>query len=313
MATYKAKPITINKPAADIAARFADLTYLQDSLDSLPAEERAKVGDVRFTADTIVMNTAQVGEIKFEVKERTPERVAFVTAGLPLPMPMTIAVDMKPKAPMSPRWWPRLISTYLLCSVLWLVAQCRRQSISLRLLSPISTSEKPVSLLYRYMLGGSRNVVPSSGRRPRAAHARVAEFQHTGRMDALRHPCRHGRAHICQVGPCAADYPYTALDETGYGGVLLLSDVHGVPKAYDAACPVEVKRDVRVFINGSHEAECPCATVRSTCFLSTDILFQGVPPSRVGGCAALVWALVRAANIWWCVSADCHRKTADIR
>ena len=98
MATYKAKPITINKPAADIAARFADLTYLQDSLDSLPAEERAKVGDVRFTADTIVMNTAQVGEIKFEVKERTPERVAFVTAGLPLPMPMTIAVDMKPES-----------------------------------------------------------------------------------------------------------------------------------------------------------------------------------------------------------------------
>ena len=42
---------------------------------------------------SIVMQTAQVGEIKFEVKERTPERVAFVAGGLP--MPMVIAVDMK--------------------------------------------------------------------------------------------------------------------------------------------------------------------------------------------------------------------------
>ena len=37
----------------------------------------------------------------------------------------------------------------------------------------------------------------------------------------------------------------------------LVCDVMGVPKAYDAACPVEVKRDVRVFINDEHEAECP--------------------------------------------------------
>lgn len=54
-----------------------------------------------------------------------------------------------------------------------------------------------------------------------------------------------------------ANFPYSALDETGYGGVLLVCDVMGMPKAYDAACPVEVKRDVRVFINEAHEAECP--------------------------------------------------------
>lgn len=54
-----------------------------------------------------------------------------------------------------------------------------------------------------------------------------------------------------------ANYPYTALDETGYGGVLLVCDVMGYPKAYDAACPVEVKRDVRVRINDDLKAECP--------------------------------------------------------
>lgn len=94
MAEYKAKPITINKPAEDVAAKFADLTLLQASLDNLPAEQRAKVGDVTFTTDSIVMQTPQVGEIRFKVKERTPQRVSFEGGGLP--MPMIIAVDMKP-------------------------------------------------------------------------------------------------------------------------------------------------------------------------------------------------------------------------
>lgn len=96
MATYKAKPVLVNKPADFIAGQFADLTRLQGALDNLPAEERAKVGDVTFTTDAIVMNTTQVGEIKFQVKERTESRVAFVAGGLP--MPVVIAVDMTPKS-----------------------------------------------------------------------------------------------------------------------------------------------------------------------------------------------------------------------
>lgn len=96
MATYKAKPVVVNKPAGFIADQFADLTRLQGALDNLPAEERAKVGDVTFTTDAIVMNTTQVGEIKFQVKERSERRVAFVAGGLP--MPVVIAVDMTPKS-----------------------------------------------------------------------------------------------------------------------------------------------------------------------------------------------------------------------
>lgn len=95
MATYKADPIKINHPAEYVAGQFADLTRLQGSLEKLPEAERAKVGDVRFTADSIVMNTTQVGEIKFKVKERSERRVAFEAGGLP--MPMIIAVDMKPE------------------------------------------------------------------------------------------------------------------------------------------------------------------------------------------------------------------------
>lgn len=94
MAVYKAKPVNIEKPADFIAGQFADLTRLQSALDNLPAEERAKVGDVQFTTDAIIMQTAQVGEIRFQIKERTSERVAFVAGGLP--MPVVMAVDMKP-------------------------------------------------------------------------------------------------------------------------------------------------------------------------------------------------------------------------
>lgn len=95
MATYKAKPIKVDRPAEFISGRFADLTRLQGALENLPAEERAKVGDVTFTADSIVMQTQQVGEIRFQVTERTPRRVAFQAGGLP--MPVVIAVDMKPQ------------------------------------------------------------------------------------------------------------------------------------------------------------------------------------------------------------------------
>ena len=95
MAKYSAKTIRINKPSEFISGQFADLTRLQGALDNLPAEDRAKVGDVRFTTDSIVMNTQQVGEIRFQVKERSAERVSFVAGGLP--MPMIIGVDLRPE------------------------------------------------------------------------------------------------------------------------------------------------------------------------------------------------------------------------
>lgn len=55
-----------------------------------------------------------------------------------------------------------------------------------------------------------------------------------------------------------SNYPYTALSATGFGGVLLVGDVHGRPVAYDMACPVECRADVRVrVVEESLVAECP--------------------------------------------------------
>ena len=55
-----------------------------------------------------------------------------------------------------------------------------------------------------------------------------------------------------------ADYPWTALTYTGFGGILLVADISGAPYAYDLACPVELSREVRLEIDdATHEAYCP--------------------------------------------------------
>lgn len=55
-----------------------------------------------------------------------------------------------------------------------------------------------------------------------------------------------------------ASFPYTDLDRTGFGGLLLVNDVLGNTLAYDLACPVEARRDVRLTVPaGELYAECP--------------------------------------------------------
>lgn len=55
-----------------------------------------------------------------------------------------------------------------------------------------------------------------------------------------------------------AGYPFTALDRTGFGGILLVNDVNGNILVYDLACPVECKSIVRIKVDTeSLTAECP--------------------------------------------------------
>ena len=82
MATYKSKPVTVQQSAVAISDKFADLSTLEGALGDLPESERAKIGEVKFTADSLSIKTAQVGELKFQVTERTPERVVFNTGEL---------------------------------------------------------------------------------------------------------------------------------------------------------------------------------------------------------------------------------------
>lgn len=75
-----------------------------------------------------------------------------------------------------------------------------------------------------------------------------------------------------------ANFPFTANTYTGFGGILLVTDPMGNPLAYDLACPVEVKSDVRVFINDEYLAECP------ECHSTYDVFSSYGAP--VGDCLA---------------------------
>ncbi len=53
-------------------------------------------------------------------------------------------------------------------------------------------------------------------------------------------------------------FPYTAMTNTGFGGVLLICDIHNNNVAYDLACPVECRADVRInVLKEELKAECP--------------------------------------------------------
>lgn len=55
-----------------------------------------------------------------------------------------------------------------------------------------------------------------------------------------------------------SNFPYTASSYTGFGGILLVCDVLGEPKAYDLACPVERSSSTRIRIDKTEMvAECP--------------------------------------------------------
>lgn len=82
----------------------------------------------------------------------------------------------------------------------------------------------------------------------------------------------HYRRFIRQTGE-PSNYSYGAATYTGYGGVLLISGMDAyssetnVPLAYDLACPVECRQDVRVDIDPSTlEAVCPqCGSRYNVC------------------------------------------------
>lgn len=58
-------------------------------------------------------------------------------------------------------------------------------------------------------------------------------------------------------------FPYTASTYTGFGGVLLVCDVLGNPRAFDLSCPVEARQDVCVSIDEESTLAC-CPKCGST-------------------------------------------------
>lgn len=87
----------------------------------------------------------------------------------------------------------------------------------------------------------------------------VAEWTTYGVVGALSHK------RYIKDQRIPSDFPYTALSQTGFGGLLLVGDILGAPRAYDLACPVECKSDVRIVVDDETlNACCPkCGSVYS--------------------------------------------------
>lgn len=93
MAKYESKPTAVNQPIEVLFDRFSDISLFQQRIDEIPAEERAKLGDVTFEADAICINTPQIGQLKFKVTQRNaPGHIVFSAVGSPIPLSMIIDI-----------------------------------------------------------------------------------------------------------------------------------------------------------------------------------------------------------------------------
>ncbi len=91
MSSYSSKPAVVKLTPAELDARFADFSAMQRKLDELPAEQRAQIGNVEFTPDSIVLNTPQVGEIILRAAERKSGYVSLQAEKSPVPMSINIS------------------------------------------------------------------------------------------------------------------------------------------------------------------------------------------------------------------------------
>ncbi|WP_302405682.1 hypothetical protein [Barnesiella intestinihominis] len=86
--------------------------------------------------------------------------------------------------------------------------------------------------------GGDRDRIP-------AAAVRV-EFANQAMWDqyGVSGSFIHRRFILNQKIP--AGFPYTLSSATGYGGLMLITNEHGVPYVYDLCCPVEINSNIRI-------------------------------------------------------------------
>ncbi len=78
-------------PVDDVFARVTDLGAFQQRLDQLPEDLRARMGSVKFGEDSITIEAAPMGEIKFRVTERIPsERVTLAAEQSPVPLTLSV-------------------------------------------------------------------------------------------------------------------------------------------------------------------------------------------------------------------------------
>ncbi len=101
MAKYSSKPVDVAVSANEVFEKVSHIGSLQEKLDSLPADLRAKVGEVKFTDDTITITAQPVGDMTFQVVERMAPgagKGAVVLAAQQSPVPLSLSINISPEA-----------------------------------------------------------------------------------------------------------------------------------------------------------------------------------------------------------------------
>lgn len=94
MSAYTGKPTTVNRPVGMIYEKISRLDTFADRLDEMPDDVSAKVGDVSFEKEAIIINTPQIGQLRLEIVERIEnQRVVLEAVGSPVPA--KIIIDLK--------------------------------------------------------------------------------------------------------------------------------------------------------------------------------------------------------------------------
>ncbi len=99
MTTYSSDPVTLPMSADAVYDRVSNLGSYQTKLNELPAEVKAKMGDVTFEDDKITINNGPTGAMTLKVTEKVPgKRVALQAENAPVPIILSINMESKGEA-----------------------------------------------------------------------------------------------------------------------------------------------------------------------------------------------------------------------
>lgn len=107
MSVYKGKSAIVHQPVAQVYDKISNLGAYQQRLESLPPELRAKLGDVRFTDDSIIIAAQPVGEITFRLVERVEPSLVKLEA-VQSPVPFSIKIALEPETDSTTKINPEL-------------------------------------------------------------------------------------------------------------------------------------------------------------------------------------------------------------
>lgn len=96
MSKYSSAPVTVAKSDVELFDRFSNFSNLRAHIDELPDDVKAKMGDVRFTDDAMVLVTPQVGEIEFGIKKLVrPSSIVLEARRSPVPLELAVNFNGK--------------------------------------------------------------------------------------------------------------------------------------------------------------------------------------------------------------------------